>query len=135
MGNIQVDRLIFNADNMPSLVTAEGLSLSNGQFLMNLGTTTVRMGIQDYRLFLQNAFGITTGGGGSGITWVNRPDNQNSPGAIGYKAWDAGYLYEYGRKSGTQIMQWFRTLADDIFDNGTSSSEGAPTATGTFDAS
>ncbi|PMD94832.1 hypothetical protein BWI97_15660 [Siphonobacter sp. BAB-5405] len=136
LGNIKVDRLIFNADNMPSLVTAEGLSLSNGQFLMNLGTTTVRMGIQDYRLFLQNAFGITTGGGGSGITWVDRPDTHTSPGKIGYASIWQDKLFVYGRETGQSLTQWF--MLEGVVKNFSFdplSQEGAPTATGTFDAS
>ncbi|OZI07097.1 hypothetical protein BWI93_16505, partial [Siphonobacter sp. BAB-5385] len=136
LGNIQADRLIWNSQNMPSLVTAEGLSLSNGEFLMNLGTTTVRMGIQDYRLFLQKALGITAGGGGSGITWVDRPDTHTSPGKIGYASIWQDKLFVYGRETGQTLTQWF--MLDGVVKNFSFdplSQEGAPTATGTFDAS
>lgn len=121
----------------PESVLSSTIASNNSRFLFREGDKTletsfndIKKEISDYVIYNQ----IKNLDLGLGIKFVEEPEYQFSPGAIGEMSIKNGKLYVYGRASGQTLTQWF--MKDgfvDVFNNGPSQQTGGPIVTGQYD--
>ncbi len=111
LGNVGLESL--NWSGQLPIVTAESMDLSNGYFLMQLGTTTVRMRFGDLKSYFSNLYG-SGGGSGTSETFVSVPANELAPGKIGEYSYKEGYFYKYLNVS-PSVQRWRRMLTDSTW--------------------